>query len=36
MRGCDVAAWLDGIDVLDRVVVHLDDGFELAVWRRRQ
>lgn len=35
MHGREVAPWLDGIDVLYRVVEHLDDEFELVVWRRR-
>lgn len=36
MRGCDVPAWLDELPVLDRVVSHVDDGFELVVWRRNR
>jgi hypothetical protein len=36
MHGSEVSAWLNGIDVLERVVGHVDDDFELAVWRRRR
>ena len=34
MHGGEVAMWLDGIDVLDRVVLNVDEEFELGVWRR--
>ncbi len=35
MQGRDVAVWLDGINILERVVRHVDAQFELTVWRRR-
>ena len=33
MHGREVGRWLDGIDVLDRVVDHVDADFELGLWR---
>jgi trans-aconitate methyltransferase len=35
MQGRDVASWLDGIDVLERVVEHVDAKFDLGIWQRR-
>lgn len=34
MRGTEVAAWLDRLDGLDRVATHVDEQFEVVVWRR--
>ncbi len=35
MRGVEVAVWLDGLGWLERLVHHVDSGFEAGVWRRR-
>ena len=32
--GADVGRWLDGLAFLDRLVTHVDERFELGVWRR--
>lgn len=34
MTGRDVARWLDGLPWLERLVTHVDAGFEAGVWRR--
>lgn len=35
-NGADIVPWLDGADFLQRCCHHVDDGFELGVWERRQ
>lgn len=34
MQGAEVAAWIDGLAWLRRVVTHVEDSFELACWMR--
>lgn len=34
MTGAEVGRWLDSLPFLTRVVMHVDDGYEIGVWTR--